>query len=160
MTRTDDLIQVAGHRLSTAQIEEVLISHPNIAEAVVVGLKDSLKGQIPFGVLVFKKGQEKPLNEVLKELIHIVRREIGAVAFFKNAAITEKLPKTRSGKILRKTIRKILDNEEYTVPSTIEDLETLEYIKKIGENLNLERTVDIKFDDDLHQVQNKKVKME
>lgn len=160
MTRTDDLIQVAGHRLSTAQIEEVLISHPNIAEAVVVGLKDSLKGQIPFGVLVFKKGQEKPLNEILKELIHIVRREIGAVAFFKNAAIAEKLPKTRSGKILRKTIRKILDNEEYTVPSTIEDLETLDYIKKIGENLNLERTVDIKFDDDLHQVQNKKVKME
>lgn len=160
MSRTDDLIQVAGHRLSTAQLEEVLISHPAIAEAVVVGLKDSIKGQIPFGLVVLKEDKQISTNILIKELVTSVRKQIGPVAFFHNAAVVKKIPKTRSGKILRGTVRKILDDEEWSMPATIEDVTTLDYIKEIKESVNLKRSMDITFDSDAKVLKHKKVKIE
>ena len=121
MGRTDDIINVAGHRLSTGAIEQVLGQHPAVAECAVIGLADSLKGQRPSGYVVLKSGVEIPDDLLARDLVALVRRDIGAVADFKNVTVVEALPKTRSGKILRKTMRQIADGEEYTVPSTIED---------------------------------------
>ncbi|UZE94571.1 propionyl-CoA synthetase [Alkalimarinus alittae] len=121
MGRTDDVINVAGHRLSTGEMEEVVGSHEAIAECAVFGVADPLKGQVPIGLVLLKDGVDVDDDELEQELIQLVRDRIGPLACFQRAMIVERLPKTRSGKILRKTIRQIADGEEYTVPSTIDD---------------------------------------
>jgi propionyl-CoA synthetase len=121
MARTDDIINVAGHRLSTGAMEEVLASQPDVAECAVIGVADELKGQLPVGFLVLKAGVERPHEEIVAEVVQMVRDRIGPVASFKTAAVVERLPKTRSGKILRGTMRRIADGEEYTIPATIDD---------------------------------------
>jgi propionyl-CoA synthetase len=121
MSRTDDIINVAGHRLSTGAIEEVLAAHADVAECAVVGVADSLKGQLPVGLLVLKAGVDRSPEDVVAEVVRMVRERIGPVAVFKKAVVVDGLPKTRSGKILRSTMRKIADCEEYRVPATIED---------------------------------------
>ncbi|MGY3567689.1 AMP-binding protein [Sinomonas sp. RB5] len=126
MGRTDDIINVAGHRLSTGAIEAVLAGHPAVAECAVIGLKDTLKGQRAVGYVVLKAGAEVSEEALASELVALVRSQIGAVADFKQALVVDALPKTRSGKILRKTMRQIADGEAYTVPSTIEDPEVIE----------------------------------
>jgi propionyl-CoA synthetase len=121
MARTDDIINVAGHRLSTGAMEEVLASHPDVAECAVIGAADELKGQTPVGFLVLKAGVERSHEEIVSEVVERVRERIGPVAAFKTASIVERLPKTRSGKILRGTMRRIADAEPYTTPATIDD---------------------------------------
>ena len=121
MTRTDDVINVAGHRLSTGQMEEVLAAHPDVAECAVVGVADDLKGQTPLGLLVLNAGVERTHAAIEGEAVQLVRDQIGPVASFKTAIVVERLPKTRSGKILRGTVQKIADSEEYTAPPTIDD---------------------------------------
>jgi propionyl-CoA synthetase len=121
MGRTDDIINVAGHRLSTGAMEEVLASHPDVAECAVVGAADELKGQVPVGFVVLKAGVERPYVEIVAEVVQLVRDRIGPVASFKTAAVVDRLPKTRSGKILRGTMRRIADGDEYTIPATIDD---------------------------------------
>ncbi len=128
MARTDDVINVAGHRLSTGAIEEVLASHPDVAECAVIGIADNLKGQLPLGLLVLKSGAAKSAEEVDAEAVQLVRNKIGPVAAFKLCTVVERLPKTRSGKILRATMRKIADGEEYKVPATIDDPAIIEEI--------------------------------
>jgi propionyl-CoA synthetase len=128
MARTDDIINVAGHRLSTGAMEEVLASHPDVAECAVIGVADELKGQLPLGLLVLKAGVERPPDEIVTEVVQLVRERIGPVAAFKSAVVVERLPKTRSGKILRGTMRRIADGETYTTPATIDDPEILEEI--------------------------------
>ncbi len=136
MTRTDDIINVAGHRLSTGGMEEILADHPDVAECAVLGVEDQLKGQVPVGFLVLNAGVDRVEDEIIKEVIQMVRDRIGAVASFKKATVVKRLPKTRSGKILRGTIQKIADKKEYTVPATIDDPEILnemeEAVQKIG----------------------------
>ena len=121
MSRTDDIINVAGHRLSTGAIEEVLSEHQSVAECAVLGIADKLKGQLPIGLVVLKTGVEKDNDTVSKECIKMVRDKIGPVAAFKVVIVIKRLPKTRSGKILRGTIRKIADGENYKMPATIDD---------------------------------------
>ncbi len=121
MSRTDDIINVAGHRLSTGAMEEVLAGHPDVAECAVVGIKDSLKGQLPLGMVVLKSGVTKDEATITRELVGLVREKIGPVAAFKDCTVVARLPKTRSGKILRATLRKIADGESYSVPPTIDD---------------------------------------
>jgi len=121
MARTDDIINVAGHRLSTGAMEEVLADHPDVAECAVLGVDDKLKGQIPVGFMVLNAGVERNNDDIIKEVIQMVRERIGPVAAFKTATVVKRLPKTRSGKILRGTIQKIADNKEYKVPATIDD---------------------------------------
>ena len=121
MARTDDIINVAGHRLSTGGMEEVLASHPNVAECAVVGISDQLKGQVPIGFVVLKAGVTKPAADIEKECLALIRERIGAVASLKSAMVVPRLPKTRSGKILRATMRKIADKEEFKMPATIDD---------------------------------------
>ena len=128
MARTDDIINVAGHRLSTGGIEEVLASHKNIAECAVVGVADQLKGEVPVGFVVLKAGVDRSYDEITKELIQMVRDRIGPVAAFKTATVVQRLPKTRSGKILRGTMKKIADGTEYQVPATIDDPAILDEI--------------------------------
>ena len=128
MSRTDDIINVAGHRLSTGAIEEVLSAHPDVAECAVVGVRDTLKGQLPLGLVVLKHGVAKSEAEIGKELVSMVRDRIGPVAAFKEARVVARLPKTRSGKILRATLRKIADGDEYVVPPTIDDPAILEEV--------------------------------
>ena len=121
MSRTDDIINVAGHRLSTGAMEEVLAAHPDVAECAVLGVADELKGQLPLGLLVLNAGVNRQHSEIVTEAVQMVREKIGPVAAFKTAVVVERLPKTRSGKILRGTIQKIADSEEYKVPATIDD---------------------------------------
>jgi propionyl-CoA synthetase len=121
MARTDDIINVAGHRLSTGGTEEVLASHPSVAECAVVGITDQLKGQVPIGFVVLKAGVTKSAGDVEKECLSLIRERIGAVASLKTAMVVPRLPKTRSGKILRATMRKIADKEEFKTPATIDD---------------------------------------
>ena len=121
MSRIDDIINVAGHRLSTGAMEEVLADHPDVAECAVIGVADALKGQVPVGFVVLKAGVERPPAEVAAELVAAVRERIGPVAAFKQAAVVQRLPKTRSGKILRGTMRKIADGEVWNMPATIDD---------------------------------------
>jgi len=130
MSRTDDVINVAGHRLSTGAIEEVLAEHKDVAECAVLGIADKLKGQIPIGLLALKAGVTKDKKEITEECIKMVRDKVGPVAAFKIAIIVKRLPKTRSGKILRGTVRKIADNEPYKTPATIDDPMILEEIKE------------------------------
>ena len=128
MSRVDDIINVAGHRLSTGAMEEVLAYHPDVAECAVVGVADQLKGEIPVGFVVTKAGVTKGVDELVPELVDRVRSKIGPVAAFKQAAIVPRLPKTRSGKILRGTVKKIADGQPYTTPATIDDPAILDEI--------------------------------
>src|SRR5581483_3478377 len=128
MTRTDDVINTAGHRLSTRAMEEVLASHPDVAECAVIGVADAVKGQVPLGFLVLKAGVERPHDGIADECVALVRERIGPVAAFKTALVVERLPKTRSGKILRGTMRRIADGAEYTTPATIDDPAILDEI--------------------------------
>ncbi|MGF1771544.1 propionyl-CoA synthetase [Vibrio wakamikoensis] len=130
MGRVDDVINVAGHRLSTGEMEEIVGGHPAIAECAVVGVHDDLKGQLPLGLVVLKDGVKVDSGALENELVGKVRSEIGAVACFKHALVVDRLPKTRSGKILRRVIRQIADGETYTVPSTIDDPSSLSEIEK------------------------------
>ena len=129
MGRTDDIINVAGHRLSTGSMEEVLASHKDVAECAVVGAKDEMKGQTPIGLVVLKAGVHRPEAEIAAELVSLVRERIGPVAAFKDARVVARLPKTRSGKILRASIRKIADKENAPVPGTIEDPTALDELR-------------------------------
>ena len=129
MSRTDDIINVAGHRLSTGAIEEVLSEHQSVAECAVLGIADKLKGQLPIGLVVLKSGVDKDNETISKECIKMVRDKIGPVAAFKIVIVIKRLPKTRSGKILRGTIRKIADKEDYKIPATIDDPKILDEIK-------------------------------
>jgi propionyl-CoA synthetase len=135
MSRTDDVINVAGHRLSTGAIEEVLASHEDVAECAVIGAADQMKGQLPLGLLVLKAGVERDDAEIVAEVVQMVRDQVGPVAVFKKAAVIGRLPKTRSGKVLRATMRKIADGEEYKVPATIEDPDVLGEIGTALESL-------------------------
>jgi len=128
MTRTDDIINVAGHRLSTGALEEVLAAHRDVAECAVVGVADEIKGEIPLGLIVLKAGMRRSPDEVAAELVQMVRERIGPVACFRTAIVVKRLPKTRSGKILRGTIKKIADGLEYRVPPTIDDPAILDEI--------------------------------
>jgi propionyl-CoA synthetase len=121
MSRTDDIINVAGHRLSTGALEEVLAAHADVAECAVIGVVDELKGEVPLGLVVLKKGVERLESEIVSELIAMVRERIGPIACFKVATVVERLPKTRSGKVLRSTCKKIADGTAYRIPPTIED---------------------------------------
>ncbi len=131
MGRVDDVINVAGHRLSTGEMEEIVGKHPMVAECAVIGRKDELKGQMPMGFVVLKNVTDVDTDQVRQQLVSMVREEIGAVAAFKEALIVARLPKTRSGKILRKTLRCMVDGDEYSVPSTIEDPAALDEIKAL-----------------------------
>ena len=128
MSRIDDVINVAGHRLSTGAMEEVLAGHPDVAECAVIGVADALKGQLPLGLVVLKAGVGRAHAQVLQELVERVRQHIGAVASFRHVAIVARLPKTRSGKVLRATMRAIADSQTYNLPATIDDPNTLEEI--------------------------------
>ena len=121
MARTDDIINVAGHRLSTGGMEEVLSGHPDVAECAVVGAADQLKGQVPLGFVVLKAGVNRPHEEIVKELVQRIRDRIGPVAAFKTCVVVQRLPKTRSGKILRATMRRVADSEDFKMPATIDD---------------------------------------
>jgi propionyl-CoA synthetase len=128
MARTDDVINVAGHRLSTGAMEEVLAAHPDVAECAVIGVADELKGQLPFGFLCLNRGCNRDHREIVKECVALVRDQIGPVAAFKHAVVVDRLPKTRSGKILRATMAKIADGENYKTPATIDDPAILDEI--------------------------------
>lgn len=139
MTRTDDIINVAGHRLSTGGMEEVLAAHPDVAECAVVGIADSLKGQIPLGFLVLKAGVTRDPQEIVREVVRLVRERIGPVASFKQALVVSRLPKTRSGKILRGTMQKIADHQDFRLPATIDDPAILDEIRVALEAVGLAR---------------------
>jgi propionyl-CoA synthetase len=128
MGRTDDIINVASHRLSTGGMEEVLASHPDVAECAVIGIADALKGEVPCGFVVLKAGVTRDTADIEKEIVALVRERIGPVAAFKLAITVARLPKTRSGKILRGTMKKIADGETWTMPATIEDPKVLDEI--------------------------------
>jgi propionyl-CoA synthetase len=128
MCRTDDIINVAGHRLSTGGLEEVVAAHPDVAECAVIGVADEIKGEVPLGLVVLKAGVARPAEEIAAELVQMVRERVGPIASFRLAAIVKRLPKTRSGKIVRGTIKKIADGLKYQVPATIDDPATLEEI--------------------------------
>jgi len=129
MARTDDVINVAGHRLSTGAMEEVLANHPDVAECAVIGVSDALKGQLPVGFLCLTKGVNRPHQEIVSECVQMMRDTMGPVAAFKSAAVIDRLPKTRSGKILRATMAKIADGEPFKMPATIDDPVILDEIK-------------------------------
>lgn len=135
MGRVDDVINVAGHRLSTGEMEEIVGAHPAVAECAVVGVADSMRGQRPVGFVVLKDDWNDPSRSVESELVAMIREKIGAVACFRQAVIVKRLPKTRSGKILRKTIRQIADGETYSIPSTIDDPVILDEIRAALKNL-------------------------
>jgi len=140
MSRIDDVINVAGHRLSTGAMEEVLASHPAVAECAVIGVADELKGELPLGLVVLKAGVDRPHGEIERELVQKVRDEIGPVAAFKLATVVKRLPKTRSGKILRGTMKKIADGQPWTMPATIDDPAILDEIAEALAKLGYPRT--------------------
>ncbi len=131
MGRMDDVINVAGHRLSTGELEEIVASHPAVAECAVFGIADELKGQLPLGLVVLKDGCAQSAEEVSAELVALVREQVGAVACFRRAVVVQRLPKTRSGKILRRTLRDLADGRDVTVPSTIDDPVILDEIRSM-----------------------------
>ena len=126
--RTDDIINVAGHRLSTGGMEEVVAGHPDVAECAVLGIKDAIKGEQPCGFLVLKAGVDRPHGDIEREVVARVRERIGPVAAFKLAIVVARLPKTRSGKILRGTMKKIADGDAWSTPATIEEPAALEEV--------------------------------
>ncbi|WP_100642656.1 propionyl-CoA synthetase [Alteromonas facilis] len=142
MGRTDDVINVAGHRLSTGEMEEVLASHPAVAECSVIGIADSLKGQVPVGFVLLKDGSEIAEDTLQQELVAKIRQDIGAVACLKQTLIVPRLPKTRSGKILRKLLRQIADNEPFVIPSTIDDPESIAEITALMHQHNIGKAPD------------------
>jgi propionyl-CoA synthetase len=129
MSRTDDIINVAGHRLSTGALEEVLAGHADVAECAVIGVADELKGEMPLGLVVLKLGVERDQDDIIAELIQLVRDKVGPVASFKVATVVNRLPKTRSGKIVRGTIKKMADGVDYRIPPTIEDATVIDEIR-------------------------------
>ncbi|EPJ38024.1 hypothetical protein STAFG_4953 [Streptomyces afghaniensis 772] len=131
MGRTDDVINVAGHRLSTGSMEETLAAHPDVAECAVIGVADELKGQIPRGFVVLKAGSNREPGEAEAELVQLVRDRIGAVASLKDVTVVAALPKTRSGKILRKTMRGIADGHDEPIPSTMDDPGVIEVLRPV-----------------------------
>ena len=135
MGRIDDVINVAGHRLSTGAMEEIISKHRDVAECAVLGAEDQLKGQVPVGFVVLKAGVDRKPQEIIAELVQMVRSELGALACFKEAAVVKALPKTRSGKTLRSTMRKIVDGKDYVVPSTIDDPAVLSSIEESARNI-------------------------
>jgi propionyl-CoA synthetase len=126
--RVDDIINVAGHRLSTAEMEEVVAAHPAVAECAVIGVSDSLRGEVPIGLVVLRAEANVSLEDLTGDLMRSVRNEIGAIACFRTVVPVQRLPKTRSGKILRRTMRAIANGESYQMPSTIEDPAVLDEI--------------------------------
>jgi len=139
MGRTDDVINVAGHRLSTGEMEELIAGHPAVAECAVTGIDDELRGQVPVGFVVLKDGIDISQDQMQEELIAIIRREIGAVAYFRQSGIVKRLPKTRSGKILRKTIRRLAIETEVLVPPTIDDPKILDEISEVMQERGIGR---------------------
>ena len=139
MGRTDDVINVAGHRFSTGEMEELIAGHPAVAECAVTGIDDELRGQVPVGFVVLKDGIEISQDQMQEELIAIIRREIGAVAYFRQSGIVKRLPKTRSGKILRKTIRRLAIETEVLVPPTIDDPKILDEIREVMQERGIGR---------------------
>ncbi|MDC0230251.1 propionyl-CoA synthetase [Deltaproteobacteria bacterium] len=137
MGRTDDVINVAGHRLSTGEMEELIAGHPAVAECAVTGIDNELRGQVPVGFVVLKNGVEMSQEQMQKELVDIIRRDIGAVAYFRQSGIVKRLPKTRSGKILRKTISKLAVETEVSVPPTIDDPVILDEIRDVMRELGI-----------------------
>lgn len=137
MARTDDVINVAGHRLSTGAMEEVLAGHPDVAECAVIGVADALKGQMPLGFLCLNSGVDRPDGDITAEIVKLVRNKIGPVAAFKVAIVVDRLPKTRSGKILRATMVKIADSEPFKAPATIEDPVVLDEIREALQTVGL-----------------------
>ena len=129
MARTDDVINVAGHRLSTGALEEAVSNHPNVVECAVMGVEDELKGHVPIGLIVLGGEGSRNEDQVCEEVVQLVRDRIGAVADFKKVAIVNALPKTRSGKILRNVMRNIADGKEYKLPGTIEDADVIDGVK-------------------------------
>jgi propionyl-CoA synthetase len=129
MSRIDDVINVAGHRLSTGAMEEVLASHPAVAECAVFGVEDEMKGELPLGLVVLKTGVERDEQELRAELVALVRNKIGPVAAFKLVTAVKRLPKTRSGKILRGTMKSIADGKDWKIPATIDDPASLDEIR-------------------------------
>lgn len=129
MARIDDIINTAGHRLSTSAMEEALLSHPNLVEAAVVSLADDLKGEIPVAFVVLKSGKNPDPKTLEKQLIELIRKEIGPVASLKNILLVHRLPKTRSGKILRNIIKKMINGVDFNVPPTIEDAAVIQEIE-------------------------------
>lgn len=132
-------INVAGHRRSTGAMEEVLSDHPDVAECAVLGVDDELKGQVPVGFIVLKAGVAKSEADIVREVVQMVRERIGPVAFFKKATVVKRLPKTRSGKILRGTIQKIADNKPWNMPATIDDPAILDEITDALQVIGLAR---------------------
>ena len=139
MSRSDDVFNVAGHRLSVYQMEEAVMKHPAVAEAVVVGIKEKIKGQVPYVLVVLKNGVEIHLEDLKKEVAGIIRSEIGPIATPYGLSVVPRIPKTRSGKVLRGTVQKILDNEEYKFPETIDDPSSLEFVKEVYETCLIKR---------------------
>lgn len=139
MGRTDDIINTAGHRLSTGAMEEVLASHPDVAECAVTGVADEVKGEIPVGFVVLKAGVQRENGDVIREIVQMVRDRIGPIASFKKAVVVRRLPKTRSGKILRGVMKKIADGEQYSVPPTIEDASVLGEVAESLEGIGYPR---------------------
>ena len=139
MARTDDVINVAGHRLSTGGMEEVLASHPDVAECAVIGVSDDLKGQMPVGFVCLTKGVDRPSAEITAECVRLVRERIGPVAAFKLAVVVDRLPKTRSGKILRATMVSIADGKEFKMPATIDDPAILDEIRSALQGIGYAR---------------------
>ena len=135
MGRVDDVINVAGHRLSTGAMEEIIARHRDVAECAVLGANDQLKGQVPVGFAVLKAGVNRDQDKMAEELVQMVRSDLGAIACFRKCAFVDALPKTRSGKILRGTMRKIVDGENYSIPSTIEDASVLDDITRAAEEM-------------------------
>jgi len=140
MSRVDDIINVAGHRLSTGGIEEVLSGHPDVAECAVIGAADALKGEVPLGFVVVKAGVNRRHEDIAAELVDRVRTTIGAFTCFKTALVVKALPKTRSGKILRGTMKRIADGLDYTMPATIEDPSVLADVGEQLRSSGLQRT--------------------
>jgi propionyl-CoA synthetase len=134
MSRIDDVINVAGHRLSTGALEEALATHPDVAECAVIGVEDRLKGEMPLGFVVLNAGAEVDPDELKKSLVQIVRTQVGPIATPRDIVVVARLPKTRSGKILRGTMRKIADHKEYKMPATIEDPAVLDEISEALES--------------------------
>jgi propionyl-CoA synthetase len=139
MGRIDDIIIVAGHNLSTGSMEQSLASHPDVAECAVFGVKDALKTQLPVGLVVLKAGVLRSHDDIAAELVQLVREQVGPVANFKQVAVVKRLPKTRSGKVLRGTMRKIADADAYQVPPTIDDPASLDEIAEALRGLGYAR---------------------